>query len=73
MLTFLFLHRWIGYAFGLIVSLFVAVFFGNCSAGEFAWRYFFLDVIFGSIMAYSIGLLIEAICLRSYLKGLKSK
>lgn len=69
--TFLFLHRSVGYAFGILVALLVVVFFGNCSVGTFEWNYFVLDVIFGSIMAYSIGLLIEGLVVTQYLKTLR--
>jgi hypothetical protein len=73
MMTFLFLNRWIGYALGITVSLVVVLLFGNMSAGGFVWDNFILDLLFGSILAYSIGLLIESVSMFFYLKSLKVK
>jgi hypothetical protein len=78
MATFLFLNRWIGYTLGIVISLIAVVFFGNCSSfltysGEFSWQYFALDIFFGTILAYSIGLLVDAVCMFYYLKSLRAK
>lgn len=73
MVVFLFLNRWIGYALGIAVSLVVTLLFGNMSFGGFIWDNFILDLLFGSILAYSIGLLVESISMVLYLRSLRMK
>jgi hypothetical protein len=73
MMTFLFLNRSIGYALGIAIALSAIVFFGNMSAGGVVWNNFILDFLFGSILAYSIGLLIESISMFFYLRSLRMK
>lgn len=73
MTTFLFLNRWVGYAVGIAVASIVVVLYGDCAVGGFNFNFFMLDLFFGSILAYSVGLLIEAGSMLIYLKRLRSK
>jgi len=74
MTTFLFLHRWMCYVVGIVIALVFVVLYGNCSAAvELDFRFFMLDVFFGSILAYSIGILIECASMLVYLRNLKRK